>query len=139
MKFGLHEKEWEGPIAFKVEHFKEQAKTARYQSVVSKRYLDFYAPLFMLKGFGGDRAPKYLQVVIWKPTSKNPVLFESIVAKYQFPDVLEYQFSEEARNSVLYKMRYERQEYSLYISNEAFKGLSHPNRVYVQLAVEFGE
>lgn len=137
MRFGMPQREWEGPIACEFEFDRKHTKTARYKYKVKRQVFEFYAPLFMLKGLGNDEVPDRLQVVIWK--SESPVrtfgyLSEPIPLRIE-SDVLEYEFTEEKVNSKRYDLAYKGQNYALYIPNEIFGIMPHPKRVFVQMAV----
>jgi len=140
MKFGLPQREWQGPVACEFRYDSGHTKTARYRCELEKRAFDFYAPLFALKGLGYDEIPDRLQVVIWKsesPARTCGYLSEPTPLRIE-SDVLEYEFAEQKINSKRYDIVYEGQVYALYIPNEVFRGLPHPRRVYVQIAVESG-
>ena len=140
MKYGLPQREWQGPVAHEFQYYSGHTRTARYRCELKSHAFDFYAPLFTLKGLGYEEIPDCLQVVIWK--SESPVRMCGYLSEptplYVESDVLEYEFAEEKVNSKRYDIVYEGQVYALYIPNEVFCGLPHPKRVYVQIAVESG-
>ena len=138
MRFGLPQPEWQGPVACVFRHHSWHTKTHRYRCELEEHGFDFYAPLFALEGLESHEIPDRLQVVIWK--SESPVRTCGYLSQPRplriESDVLEYEFTEEKVNSKRYDLVYEDQVYALYIPNEVFCGLSHPKRVYVQIAVE---
>lgn len=50
IRFGLRQREWEGPIVLEFRLYSRHSKTVRYKCQLEKHAFDFYAPLFLLHG-----------------------------------------------------------------------------------------
>jgi DNA helicase II / ATP-dependent DNA helicase PcrA len=137
MGFELEERQWEGYVAYKLQFYSNHTKTVRYRCLLETQAFDFYAPLPVLSGLSLEKFPESLQVVLWSTESPiRPCEYGTDPGvSYVESGVLKYEYKEAKVNSNRYDCAYDDQTYAIYIPNEIFGGKSHPDRIYLQIAI----
>ena len=113
-------------------------KTVRYLSQLKKRKFDLYLPSFILLEITGNKdAPKKIIVYIGKtPRPTETIGFKPYkISPLITTDYCEYDFVKKKTNSILYRMRYQNQDYSLYVPNEIFGVVLPPKRLFIRVSV----
>jgi len=128
--------EWEGPL--KLQFHKDEKHTAiRYVAELNKQKFTFYPPTPLLGAKLQRTLPTVILVTIGKAQhATGDLKFPSeIRSEDDSIEHLVYEFAEEKVNSIRYNTSDVKDNASLYIPKEVFRGMKHPKRVFLAITL----